>query len=252
MTDTDISAWIQERIGQLCREFHLMPTMGAIFRWPVSTESVPRRCTVHLSGSAGTVSGRPPPPAHQPAASVVPFASPRARLGRPSSTIGCLSLYANNWTIWPRAASCDHGVNVLDLRSPPAPARTHALCALATPPGGSRPLRPLRAGLPPGSRTCWPPSGTSTCTRQHAQTGQLRLPAPGRRWATCPRCNEESEVLFTLIAERYERRSLGITSIPGLLRMNASSPTPWPPRPPSTGWCTTPSSSRFDVPSYPH
>ncbi len=29
----------------------------------------------------------------------------------------------------------------------------------------------------------------------------------------------ESEVLFTLIAERYERRSLGITSKPGLLRV---------------------------------
>ena len=27
-----------------------------------------------------------------------------------------------------------------------------------------------------------------------------------------PRCAEESEVLFTLIAGRYERRSLGITS----------------------------------------
>ena len=31
-------------------------------------------------------------------------------------------------------------------------------------------------------------------------------------WATCPRGAEESEVLFTLIAERYDRRSLGITS----------------------------------------
>ena len=29
----------------------------------------------------------------------------------------------------------------------------------------------------------------------------------------------ESEVLFTLIAERYERRSLGITSKAGLLRV---------------------------------
>ena len=31
-------------------------------------------------------------------------------------------------------------------------------------------------------------------------------------WATSHRGIEESEVLFTLIAERYERRSLGITS----------------------------------------
>ena len=34
---------------------------------------------------------------------------------------------------------------------------------------------------------------------------------PRTTWATCPRARE-SEVLFTLIAERYERRSLGITS----------------------------------------
>ena len=31
-------------------------------------------------------------------------------------------------------------------------------------------------------------------------------------WATYPQGAEESEVLFTLIAERYERRSLSITS----------------------------------------
>ena len=31
-------------------------------------------------------------------------------------------------------------------------------------------------------------------------------------WATCPQGAEESEVLFTLITQRYERRSLGITS----------------------------------------
>ena len=38
-----------------------------------------------------------------------------------------------------------------------------------------------------------------------------QLPAPGRPRLPAPRA-EESEVLFTLIAERYERRSLGITS----------------------------------------
>ena len=34
-----------------------------------------------------------------------------------------------------------------------------------------------------------------------------------------PQGAEESEVLFTLIAERYERRSLGIHLEPGLLRV---------------------------------
>ena len=56
-----------------------------------------------------------------------------------------------------------------------------------------------------------------------------------------PQGAEESEVLFTLIAERYERRSLGITSNLVFSEWGASSPTPWPPRP-STGWCITPSS----------
>ena len=53
-----------------------------------------------------------------------------------------------------------------------------------------------------------------------AQAGQLRLPAPGRPGlltqepAPCLTrgATRRSEVLFTLIAERYERRSLGITS----------------------------------------
>ena len=54
-------------------------------------------------------------------------------------------------------------------------------------------------------RTCWPPSGT---WRYRDNYDFLLLDDLGY----LPQGAEESEVLFTLIAERYERRSLGITS----------------------------------------
>jgi hypothetical protein len=50
---------------------------------------------------------------------------------------------------------------------------------------------------------------------------------------------EEAEVLFTLIAERYERRSMLITSNLGSATGSASSRTRWQPRPPSTVWSIT-------------
>ena len=64
-----------------------------------------------------------------------------------------------------------------------------------------------------------------------------------------PQRAEESEVLFTLITERYERRSLGITSTWSSRSGNASSPTPWPPRRRLIGSCTTPSSWSLTSPA---
>ena len=60
-------------------------------------------------------------------------------------------------------------------------------------------------------RTSSPPSGTWPCRRQLRKLDSydfLLLDDLGY----LPQGAEESEVLFTLIAERYERRSLGITS----------------------------------------
>ena len=94
------------------------------------------------------------------------------------------------------------GLRTARHRQDPRPVRP------GPPPGGSRTLRPLRSGLPPGAGT----------PRRQARPG----PAPRLRkldnFTSCsstsylPQGAEESEVLFTLIAERYERRSLGITS----------------------------------------
>ena len=66
-----------------------------------------------------------------------------------------------------------------------------------------------------------------------------------------PQGAEESEVLFTLIAERYERRSLGITSNLVFFGVGAgfSLPTPWPPPRRLTGSCTTPSSWSLTSPA---
>ena len=57
-----------------------------------------------------------------------------------------------------------------------------------------------------------------------------------------PQGAEESEVLFTLIAERYERRSLASPPTWSSPSGSTSSPTRWQPRRPSTGWSTTRSS----------
>ena len=78
------------------------------------------------------------------------------------------------------------------------------------PPGGSRPLRPLRTGLPPGTGAAGRQARPGPAPPA-AQAGQLRLPAPGRPGLPASG-RRGAEVLFTLIAERYERRSLGITS----------------------------------------
>ena len=86
------------------------------------------------------------------------------------------------------------------------------------PPGGSRPLRPLRTGLPPGAEPAPAEAGDLLAAKR-----DFDLPGQLRKLdhfdillrddiGYLPRGAEESEVLFTLIGERYERRSLGITS----------------------------------------
>ena len=69
----------------------------------------------------------------------------------------------------------------------------------------------LRPGLPAGARTCSPFKRDLALPRQLRKLDNydfLLLDDLGY----LPQGAEESEVLFTLIAERYERRSLGITS----------------------------------------
>ena len=64
-----------------------------------------------------------------------------------------------------------------------------------------------------------------------------------------PQVNQESEVLFTLIAERYERRSLGITSNLVFSEWECIYSNPMAPPRRLTGWCTTPSSSSLTSPA---
>ena len=119
----------------------------------------------------------------------------------------------------------DRGVNVLAFGLP-GTGKTHALCAV-----GHRLVQDLLAAK-----------------RDLALPRQLRkldnydfllLDDLGY----LPQGAEESEVLFTLIAERYERRSLGITSNLVFSQWeHILAPTQWPRLRPSTGWSTTRSS----------
>ena len=132
----------------------------------------------------------------------------RARPGKPSSTTESPWRCGSNWTSWPRAA-LSSAASTCWPSGCPAPARPTP-GAPGPPPGGSRPLRPLRSGLPPGAGTArrQARSGPAPPTAQAGQLDFLLLDDLGY----LPQGAEESEVLFTLIAERYERRSLGITS----------------------------------------
>ena len=87
-----------------------------------------------------------------------------------------------------------------------------------TPPGGSRTLRPFRPSLPPDAEPAPADAWDLIAAKR-----DFDLPRQLRKLDNfdflllddlgyLPQGNEESEVLFTLIAERYERRSLGITS----------------------------------------
>ena len=64
-----------------------------------------------------------------------------------------------------------------------------------------------------------------------------------------PQGAEESEVLFTLIAERYERRSLGITSNLVFSEWERIFANPMVPPRRLTGSCTTPSSWSLTSPA---
>ena len=86
------------------------------------------------------------------------------------------------------------------------------------PSGGGRTLGALRPGLPAGAEPAPAEAGDLLAAKR-----DLALPRQLRKLDNydflllddlgyLPQGAEKSEVLFTLIAERYERRSLGITS----------------------------------------
>ena len=129
--------------------------------------------------------------------------------GKPSSTAESPWRCGSNWTSWPRAASSS-AASTCWPSGYPAPARptpgapwATAWWKLATP---SSSLRPTV-----WYRNCSPPSATWTCPASCA-SWTTSTSCSSTTWGYLPQGAEESEVLFTLIAERYERRSLGITS----------------------------------------
>ena len=107
----------------------------------------------------------------------------------------------------------EHGVNVLAFGLP-GTGKTHALCALGhrlVEAGHSvlfAPAYRLVQDLLAAKRDFDLPRQLRKLDKFDSCSWTLLLDDLGY----LPQGNEESEVLFTLIAERYERRSLGITS----------------------------------------
>ena len=106
----------------------------------------------------------------------------------------------------------ERGVNVLAFDYP-APARPTPCAPWAI--AWWKPDTPSSSPQPTvWCRNCWPPNATWPCPGNCASwtTSTSCSSTPWGRLFHLPQGAEESEVLFTLIAERYERRSLGITS----------------------------------------
>ena len=119
---------------------------------------------------------------------------PRARPGRPSSMTGCPLALRQQLDQLAQGSFVEHGINVLAFGLP-GTGKTHAPCAL-----GHRLVQEFLAA----KRDLDLPRRL----RKLDNFDFLLLDDLGY----LPQGTEESEVLFTLIAERYERRSLGITS----------------------------------------
>ena len=134
---------------------------------------------------------------------------PRARPGRPSSTTAYPWRLRQQLDQLAQGSFVERGINVLAFGLP-GTGKTHALCALGH--------RLVEAGhsvlFAPAYRLV---------QELLAAKRDLDLPRRLRKLDNfdflllddlgyLPQGAEESEVLFTLIAERYERRSLGITS----------------------------------------
>ena len=198
---------VKERIGQLCSEFKL-PTVGAEAQAPGSPQPV-TRTPCHtlvevLEQEAEDRAGR-----GASSASDEHPGCPSARRGTPSSTTGCRWRSDSSSTSWPMGASSERGFNVLAFGLP-GTGKTHAMCAI-----GHRLVESGRSVLfTPAYRLV---------QDMLAAKRDLNLPRMLRKLDNIdflliddlgylPQGAEESEVLFTLIAERYERRSLGITS----------------------------------------
>ncbi len=125
-----------------------------------------------------------------------------------SSTTGCRYPCNSNWESWPTATSLSAASTSWPSDCPAQGKHTH--CAPWATGSWSR-ADQCYSPRPTGwCRTCWPPSGISRC-RVNCGSWTTSTSCSWTTWDTCPQGAEESEVLFTLIAERYERRSLGIT-----------------------------------------
>ena len=203
MTDTSV---MQDRIGQLCGQFKL-PTMGA--------QSVARFTAAGHGDALATFLEVLEQEAEDRRHRRINRLRRESRLpsGKTWETFehGRVPLaLRQQLDQLAQGSFVERGINVLAFGLPGAPARptpfapwATAWWKLATPSSSHRPTA--------WCRNCSPPSAIWTCPASCASwtTSTSCSSAP---WGYLPQGAEEQEVLFTLIAERYERRSLGITS----------------------------------------
>ena len=180
MMDTDTRV-MQERIGQLCREFK-MPTMG--------TQSVARFTGAGHGDALSTFLEVLEQEAEDRRHRRINRLRQASRLpsGKTWETFEHHRMpLALRQQLGPFGPGQFRGTRRqrAGLQSPRHRQDPRALCP-GPPPSGSRPLRPLRTGLPPGAG----PAGRQARFRPApttAQAGQLRLPPPGRPGLPAPR-----------------------------------------------------------------
>ena len=233
MTDT---VAIQERIGELCHQFRL-PTMGA--------QSVSRFTAAGHGDALETLLEVLEQEAEDRRQRRISRLRTRVQaaggqdLGNLRARPGASVSSDSNWANWPTAASSTAASTSWPSVFP-APGK-HTPCAPWATGWWSRAAR-CSSPRPTGwCRICWQPSGTWPC-RDNYGSSTATTSCCWTTWATCPRgprsrnCSSPSSQNAT---------SAGPWASPPTWSSpsgSTSSPTQWPPRPPSTGWSITRSS----------
>ena len=204
----------------------------------------PRRCPAHLPGGAGAGGRGPPPPAHQPAAPGVQAAGSGKTWETFEHHRMPLSL-RQQLDHLAQGSFVERGVNVLAFGLP-GTGKTHALCALGH--------RLVEAGhsvlFAPAYRlvqslslrrqgNSWPPSATWTTSTSCSWT----------TWATCPRALRSPRSSSPASPNATNAAPWASPPTWSSPSGSTSSPTPWPPPRPLTGWSITPSSWSLTSPA---
>ena len=168
----------------------------------------PEAMPVLLEVPRGRSRGSPPAPRRS--LCVAPPACRPARRSRRSTPDGCRRRSCSSWRRWPAGRFLETATNVLAFGLPGRRQEPRAVRGGARA-GRGRPQRVVRPGLCPGPGAARWRSGTSTCPRALRKLDLFEVILLDDL-GYVQQSPDEAEVLFTLLAERYERRSVMVTS----------------------------------------